>query len=228
MKLFIKIAFLSLCVFTMHAEFLVLKQTDTGFAALNGDDVVNKAAIADIFLKYQWPMVISNSSLTEEEQNELLTSDLPYAEEKFIRKKLKEINQDYDVIFIPTSLYELFMCSDLISIIHKEFKVFVKAQRIECAEALNIMNQPSGVVCEKVYQEYRDANNLFYPDAFFYGNNTFVNFLFDTYPALQSNENSVILSEQIKLLVYEIAALLIPKFVLSDRKNTLIFVTTQR
>ena len=94
---------------SLDATLLVVKKENNSFVLLDSRDDSNKQLIADIFLKYEWPMIITNSSLTEDEKNELLTSDQEYAEEKFIRKQLKKIDAKYDVIFIPTSLYELFV-----------------------------------------------------------------------------------------------------------------------
>ena len=40
----------------IQAELLVVKQTETGFAALDDSDNANIATIEKILLKYQWPM----------------------------------------------------------------------------------------------------------------------------------------------------------------------------
>lgn len=91
----------------VYAELLVIKKGKHGFVPLDESDEKNKSLIAHILLKYEWPMVIANSDLTKQEEDELL-SPKPYAEEKFIRRKLQAINPNYDVVFIPTSIYELF------------------------------------------------------------------------------------------------------------------------
>lgn len=78
--------------------------------AVDMNDPARNQAIADVMMHYQWPMVI-DTQLTSVEKDELLSSDKPYAEERFIAKKLQEIDPFYDIVFIPTTLYELFAMS---------------------------------------------------------------------------------------------------------------------
>lgn len=97
---------------SLNAELLILKRNqETGYIAplSQQEAIVYGPAVCKILLKYQWPMCIA-SDLTEDEKNDLLTADHPYAEEQFIEKKLNETIQDINlcVAFIPTSLYELF------------------------------------------------------------------------------------------------------------------------
>lgn len=63
MKFATKIIFLSLCIFNIHAELLIVKRTDTGFSPLGAFDQRNYDEIANLLLSYQWPMIISNHSL---------------------------------------------------------------------------------------------------------------------------------------------------------------------
>lgn len=111
MNVYLKIIIVSFFACNLQATLLVVKRENNRFVCLDESDKLNHDAIGDVFLRYQWPMVITNSSLTENEKNELLSSDQEYAEEKFIRKKLQEIDPTYDVVFIPTSLYEMFVVS---------------------------------------------------------------------------------------------------------------------
>jgi len=83
----------------LHAELLIVKHGKDHLVPLDASDEKNHAAIADVLLKYQWPMVITNTALTKKERDELLTPDKSYAEEKFIRNKLQEINPNYDIAF---------------------------------------------------------------------------------------------------------------------------------
>ncbi|OGB86242.1 hypothetical protein A3J41_00710 [candidate division TM6 bacterium RIFCSPHIGHO2_12_FULL_38_8] len=98
---------------TIHPELLIVnKMADGVFGSLDQlDSLTYGPVISQILLKYQWPMCIA-SNLTEDEKNELLTAGVPYAEELFIQKKLKQAifdpRLDLHVIFIPTALYELF------------------------------------------------------------------------------------------------------------------------
>jgi len=335
---------MSLCAFNfvMHAELLVVKKGDQGFVSLNEKDEVNKAAIADVFLKYEWPMVIANTALTKQEQDELLTAetaDKPYAEEMFIRKKLKEIDEHYDVVFIPTALYELFALSfykkntenplsaaisnmssswiDLADLTQEDKDVFLAAASYPLAPTepyeeltkeeqkellfalqpywqdrasyakelarltpekqkdrvqsrffytqqgvdklaselakekgimylpenevilftnkeisqqtadkkikspktrdgnidlyflLNITNETSQVMREKVYGVYRENNNFFYPDAFLYTNNALLAQIFSYYPVLADYPDGMSLTNELENMASNFAARLI-------------------
>ena len=95
-------------VFSVRAELLIVKKEGDAFVPLSEQDVAQHSKqLQDILLKYQWPTVIM-SDLTEQEQNELLIPAKPYAEEKFIEKKVQEVSPDYGVMFVPKTLYELF------------------------------------------------------------------------------------------------------------------------
>lgn len=99
----------------MYPELLIVKKDDFGYIALSeAESLKYNDQISKILQKYQWPMCLG-SDLTEDEKNELLTADKPYAEELFIQKKLQEAlpNVNLQVIFIPTSLYELFCLSEM-------------------------------------------------------------------------------------------------------------------
>ena len=100
-----------------HAELLIVKKDKQGLAPLSDLDAKKYGpVISQTLLKYQWPMCTSQD-LTDQEKDELLTADKPCVEELFIQKKLQEKigSDDFDpaVIFIPTTLYELF-CLDLL------------------------------------------------------------------------------------------------------------------
>lgn len=94
----------------MHAELLIVKRDDFGYAPLSqAESLKYNDQISEILQKYQWPMCLG-SHLTDEEKNELLSADVQHAEELFIQKKLQQAMPELylNVIFIPTSLYELF------------------------------------------------------------------------------------------------------------------------
>lgn len=226
MKLVTKIIFLSLCVFSLPAELLVIKKTSTGFAPLNAFDIDNYEEIANVLLNYQWPMVIANNSLTEQEKEELLTADQLYAEEDFIRKKLQKINPDYDVVFIPTSLFELFLIVEK----HSESN---EAKEVSYVNVIRFLTKPLfnffadspldiavkkfhkfprvEVHVEKKYQLYTQANNIFYPAAFLYSNNLLAHALFNQYPMLQNSSSIREVSAIIEAQSYNFAAWLLHK-----------------
>jgi hypothetical protein len=102
-----------------RAELLIIKQDKNGvMAPLDDTDIAASGKIInEILLKYQWPMCIA-ASLTPQEIDELLTADKPYGEEQFIEKKIRtaqgEKFEHYRVVFIPTTVYELFCIKTLI------------------------------------------------------------------------------------------------------------------
>jgi len=104
---------ISLCLVNVnYPQLLIVKQESGQFVPLNDTDTQKYGAeLAQILLKYTWPTCIA-SNLTAAEQNELLTADIPYAEEKFVQKKITELvgkdNINIQVAWVPQCLYDLF------------------------------------------------------------------------------------------------------------------------
>lgn len=201
MKLATKIIFLSFNIFAIHAELLIVKKISMGFSELGAVDERNYDEIAHVLLNYQWPMTISNNSLTQQEQNALFTNQ-SYAEENFIRQKLQMINPDYDVIFIPTCLFELFILKQIndkfitpfVKNSHRflnplEIAISTWTERIEIKSPAHAM-----------YEEYNHVNDLFYiySHAYFYCNNLLLHALFKQYPILQKSLGGLELSQAIE------------------------------
>ncbi|MDR3646841.1 MAG: hypothetical protein P4L22_04860 [Candidatus Babeliales bacterium] len=177
--------------------------------------------IADVLLKYQWPMVNANTSLTKEEKNELLTPDKPYAEENFIRKKLKDINPNYDVVFVPTTLYELFVISQYVRENENSLtKAYAKTKRIWNAFGILFSNPDES---NKVYQFYKNVNNEFYKEAFFVINNQFIKEIYNIYPELLEIKDANTLSEYIKIKANDLAAIFIKSPIISKKPKQVLF-----
>ena len=152
-NIFLPAFLLSLLTFGYaHAESIVMKNTVYGLEALSDEDIqTHGQVISDILLKYCWPMC-QDSDLTPEEQHELLSPE--GNEERFLEKKLNETiplsERDFEfvVIFVPTTLYELFciaeqraltkIASDLIEIpkIHKYFSSFSETDKKKFSTSL--------------------------------------------------------------------------------------------
>ena len=64
MNVYLKIIIVSLFACHIHATLLVVKKEHDCFVCLDARDKPNYEEIGDVFLRYQWPMVITNSSLT--------------------------------------------------------------------------------------------------------------------------------------------------------------------
>lgn len=179
MQLFLnkKILLLGLCINTfLHAELLIIKHEEGHFIPLDTSDKPHHAAITDILLKYQWPMVITNTTLTEEEKNELLLPNRPHAEEDFIRIKLQKIDPRYDVAFLPTALYELFIASYYKNkpenILHSIIQ-FLEPDYLsnKITKILSDPNEQENTEYSHIYEIYKKSNTIFYKNAFFIINN---------------------------------------------------------
>jgi len=114
----LKNTFLLLTIFAWqvaHAELLIVKRNPQGaIVALDDNDEKTYNVITLLLQRFQWPMCII-SSLPEAEKKELYSPGIPAAEEIFIRKKVQRVNPDFDVLFVPTTIYELFCIRYMLS-----------------------------------------------------------------------------------------------------------------
>ncbi|MBP6892397.1 hypothetical protein KBB68_02335 [Candidatus Babeliales bacterium] len=96
---------LDVCI---HAHLLVVQKNKDGFFEPISDENITKHndAILNVLVRYTWPSCIT-SDLSDDEKGKLLVSKQG-AEQNFVREKLKNIHAQLDVIFVPTTLYELF------------------------------------------------------------------------------------------------------------------------
>ncbi len=204
----------------LQAELLVIKHTKNGFAALEAQDEPNKIKIADILLAYQWPMVIGNSNLTEQEMDELLTADVPNAEETFIRKKVKEIDVRYDIVFFPTALYQLYTATTfqnnylLTAIKDKSAKILLTHEAKQLSK-----KQPensSQMLRLNFDTEKILSNNVFYPEIFFLVNDSLANVLLAFDSTLKHCTNATVFSDKIEARAQELA-----QFFFSAMKDSL-------
>lgn len=167
----------------LNAELLILKKDKTtGFlTTLTSQESANYGeVICKILLKYQWPMSIA-SDLTSQEINSLLISGTDCAEEDFIEKKLRESIADIDlvVVFIPTSMYEIFEMIQFFKahVLEENKNTFMSAalifdkQKKDNKSAFDdkvvaLLNMNDGLTAEKVHKKIFEAylleNDLFY------------------------------------------------------------------
>jgi hypothetical protein len=189
-----------------HAELLVVKKDEKGhYAPLDQNDAEYHKKISKVLLNYQWPMVTANAQLheqlTPEQQTQLLSSGPKHAcaEERFIRKKIQEIDASYDVVFIPTSLYEVLVLNE-------------------------VFNCCAPVITDKYFNKdwYNDRyshmdkiHERYYPDIFFDYNNKIVRSLFEQYADLVTVANADALANEIEMRSHEIPAIVMN----SDQKR---------
>jgi len=192
-----------LCLLTplhIFAELLIVKKVGDTMVPLDESDLTAKITnaselpaeiikennltasdiIEDILLKYQWPMVVA-SKLTKEEQDALLTKDKPYAEEQFIEAKIREETKrdDLHVVFIPTTIYELFVMVEALKTNDQEnplqnaFKEFTHTKKELLSEDLFRLLISKGINnTEAINNNFKSANELFFKEnkAYWYIN----------------------------------------------------------
>ncbi len=92
----------------VHAHLLVVQKNEKKFFEPLSDANIAKYKddILNVLVHYTWPSCIAYD-LSDDEKSKLLVSEQG-AEQNFVRQKLQEINKNLDVIFVPTTLYELF------------------------------------------------------------------------------------------------------------------------
>lgn len=220
MKQIIRLGLLFLGLQAFHsldAQLLVVKKANNRFAPLDADDERNKAAIAKLFTNYQWPMVIMNEKLSRAEQDALLTAGIPNAEEDFFRAKVKKIHPSYDIIFIPTSLYELYVATQH----DKQIPIEQGGNPLTTAGrgSINVdnvirswdTNPPKSLkqAYKEVYGIFAAVNALFYPDVFMFINNGLAETLFNAMPELRRMDDATTLSNYLQALANNFAATLI-------------------
>jgi hypothetical protein len=130
MNIFLKVLLLSIItVGFAQAESIVMKSTIYGMEALSDKDIATHGeVVSQILQKYQWPMC-QDSELTPEEKHELLSPE--GNEERFLEQKLNGViptserdNFEFVVIFVPTTLYELFCTAEILRFYNKKTKTF--------------------------------------------------------------------------------------------------------
>ena len=238
-RLFLILLVLSTLHINLHAELLIVKKVDNVFVPLDSSDDKNGNVISDILLKYEWPMCIANDTLSDQEKNDLLSPHKPYAEELFIQEKIREAFPDeshqYSVIFIPTSLYELYCIEQALSWNPEETNPFVKAARATLRVSLKELNnldltgiiesgETAYAIRRKIDDIYKNCNRVFFynngnQSAFLYINNAITKEILDEYPEFKQSKNGLELSGKLKDKSTEIAESLIKKIEQIDRKN---------
>jgi len=107
MKKILMFLLLSLDIY-INTHLLVVQKNKQAFFEPLSDENIKKYndAILNVLVHYTWPSCIAYD-LSDAEKSELLAPEQG-AEQNFVRKKLQEIDESLDVIFVPTTLYELF------------------------------------------------------------------------------------------------------------------------
>ena len=220
------LAVIYLCMMSQSAspELLIVKKVGNVFAQLSKEDVVQSGkTISEILLKYQWPMCIMSELDPDEEQTALLSPNKPHAEEIFIENKIKASDSKFKtfrVIFVPTTLYELFCIVRLLTTLNdKPENSFVKAigevlKNNLFIDLYKILNTDGSAdqIREKVYDQYKKANNPFFnQNAFLDINNTFVNMLFTRYSKFKDIGETSVLADAIKDKSGDLTSFLIGK-----------------
>lgn len=202
---------------TLYSELLIVKKTNDGFASLDSfNDHISKD-INSVLLKYQWPMVI-RSQLNSNEQNDLLTSGNARAEEIFIQQKLIEQtgNDQLNVVFFPTALYELFIMSYILKEgpLRQAVNAFLlHGGNIDIEKILKAGKKESADIIRKNINEiYENIDSFFYngsENARSYINQEISTMLFALYPEFANARDASALSDMIHIKSDELTSKLI-------------------
>lgn len=89
-----------------YAEYIIYKKGPTPLPITDQKEYVK---IYTILMNYQWPMVIGYANKMSPDELQEISSPKESAEVQFLRKKIKEVSSDYDIVLLPTILYEFFV-----------------------------------------------------------------------------------------------------------------------
>jgi hypothetical protein len=188
------------------------------FVPLDESDNNNVPRLSAILLQYQWPMCIG-ADLDEVEKKALLTPIDPqksdvfgkqFPQEDFIQNKMTQLikNANYQIVFIPTSLYELFCIYEYIKTLGQTTPL-QKAITVDAIDLSDILSKDLGkkdffafsnTIRRQILTIYRNVNKKFFSEpgetnAAFYMNNKIATFLFSTYEEFKVSKDSGALAD---------------------------------
>jgi hypothetical protein len=131
----------------VHAHLLVVqKNKQSLFEPLSDKNIKQyNDDILNVLVRYTWPSCIAYD-LSDDEKSKLLVSEQG-AEQNFVRKKLQEIDKSLDVIFVPTTLYELFYIN-----------VYLNSMKNKCEKASS--GEQKSYLTDPEYIDSEVANSL--------------------------------------------------------------------
>ena len=225
----------------MRAELLIFKEEKGSLVPLTTDDINQHGdAIASILLKYEWPMC-NASLLNDTDIDALLSPGVPYAQEQFIQRKMKEKCQHLRVVYIPDALYELFCIIKTFAtkghknpLQHMVLNIMTakygsemhRRWRIDITKLINqnvVGFKELAEVRSKINKIYKDINASIYlgKDSLFLSINTVLTTkLLALYPELHKSDDSLVASAIIEKHATQLLSTLINELlVLYDPKK---------
>lgn len=147
--------------FSTHAEYILYKKDNIPQPIT---DLNEYQQLYSVLMNYQWPMVVGYAKhMTQQELMEISESK-ENAEESFIRKKLKAISPTYDIVFIPTVIYELFVIYSFRKNTIKSLKDIEQLSQDNYSACCNaeflfkLMSNPNSTH-QEWYDRYRETNS---------------------------------------------------------------------
>lgn len=196
------------------AEYFIIKpnKENKNFSKLDDIDAINFAKIHTILLDYQWPSNLAQAKPLPSNHPVFLQQDA--AEENFLRDRIhKEVGYEYDIVFIPTTMYELFMLKEIYTIanmsieeIDKDWKALYQTYQTILKESFNLDTQIETVIenskksMADVFTIYRALNtnsNGYIEQAHFFINNRLVEFLIGSRLFLVTDNPSQLLEKRV-------------------------------
>ncbi len=194
---------------------VVRKNSSKVCGSLTLEDISDER-ISKILLKYTWPSCIAQD-LTEEEKTILLKPNFNNTQEKFIRSKLKELSPDLDIVFVPDTLYELFLIKNNPMLLQdpsniEEIQSFFRESQTKMEDLRKKENFTGSLVefvKNKINEIYNNCNLKFFSKQKEFilalkAQKEFIEFLLAKYPDekfILADDFSLFIEEQIKNLV---------------------------
>ena len=229
-----------------HAELLVMKQTEAGFALIDeSNDYIEKAPMQKVLMACQWPMDIS-SEHKHIQREEVLKPNNARIEERaaekaianyFIVEEGDPLAPSLKVVFFPTCLYELFVIHEAYTQkndnpLQQAIKKTYEAQpdlwsqngegKIYLQGIIGSKGSPQEIRT-KINDRYMKVNQIFMGasgSAYMYINQKLIAWLLTEYPDLKQSKDSAALSDAIQNNIEEIKTKLITRLTKLDEPVT--------
>jgi len=148
------LVFLGGFINSLNASYLIVKfdKEKEQLIALDENDKNDFFKIQEIMLDYSWPTNLAKKDRLSNDHEVFKQEEA--AEEKYIRKIIKkEVGDQYDIVFVPTVMYELFLLKECFEVIIKSKNIFnFKAPILGEDKDVNLFSETS-----LIYDNYLDG-----------------------------------------------------------------------
>ncbi len=133
----------------VSAQYLVVKKNPHGcIMPLDENDAKKWNQVFAVLKKYTWPMCLAHLHELTPQEKSLLFELGVQAEEAFLRTQLQKIDQSCDIVFVPTTLYEVMVL------------YFHTQKNIDLGSCV-YLEHDIGKVCQNVDYTMRDIRKVY-------------------------------------------------------------------